>query len=305
MPAAAPEELPEVARHEREQRRAAAAAREPAVPGLLPQAAADGKTARGAVRPDGSQVHLLSAFHVTEGRTMAQREVDAKTNEIPELLPMLEGLDLDGMVITAGALHGQRETARKIREDLGAHYLLFIKANQPSLLAAITDALTGLTSSSRTRRGLSRGKATAAARSARSAPRPPTAPAGPEPPRSCASAATPARRTAPGTARRSPMASPASPPASRAPATSPSTHEITGQSKTASITSHSGKTRRKPAPAASRTPMPASATSSSARSGRKGTPTLPQPAATTAAMTSASSLYTATSETRHQARNFT
>ncbi len=48
---------------------------------------------------------------------------------------MLEGLDLDGMVITADALHGQRETARKIREDLGAHYLLFIKANQPSLLA--------------------------------------------------------------------------------------------------------------------------------------------------------------------------
>ncbi len=143
MPPAAADELPEVTRREREQRRAAAAARGPAVPGLLPQAAADGKTARGAVRPDGSQVHLLSAFHVTEGRTMAQREVDAKTNEIPELGPMLEELDLQDMVITADALHGQRETARKIREDLHAHYLLFIKANQPSLLAAITDALTG------------------------------------------------------------------------------------------------------------------------------------------------------------------
>jgi predicted transposase YbfD/YdcC len=143
MPPAAPEGLPEVARHEREQRRAAAAAREPAVPGLLPHAAADGKTARGAVRPDGSQVHLLSAFHVTQGRTMAQREVDAKTNEIPELVPMLEGLDLDGMVITADALHGQRETARKIREDLGAHYVLLIKANQPSLLDAIMSRLTG------------------------------------------------------------------------------------------------------------------------------------------------------------------
>ena len=143
MPPAAPEGLPQVARHEREQRRAAAAAREPAVPGLLPHAAADGKTARGAVRPDGSQVHLLSAYHVTEGRVMAQREVDAKTNEIPELLPMLEGLDLDGMVVTADALHGQRETARKIRDDLGAHYLLFIKANQPSLLGAIMSRLAG------------------------------------------------------------------------------------------------------------------------------------------------------------------
>jgi predicted transposase YbfD/YdcC len=142
MPAAAGE-LPKVTQCEREQRRAAAAAREPAVPGLLPQAAADGKTARGAVRPDGSQVHLLSAFHVTEGRVMAQREVGAKTNEIPELLPMLEELDLQDTVITADALHGQRETARKIREDLGAHYLLFIKANQPSLLQAIMSRLAG------------------------------------------------------------------------------------------------------------------------------------------------------------------
>ncbi len=143
MPTAAAEDLPEITRHEREQRRAAATARQPAVPGLLPHAAADGKTARGAVRPDGSQVHLLSAFHVTEGRVMAQREVGAKTNEIPELLPMLEELDLDGMVVTADALHGQRETARKIREDLGGHYLLFIKANQPSLLGAIVSRLAG------------------------------------------------------------------------------------------------------------------------------------------------------------------
>ena len=135
--------LPSAARREREQRRAAAAAREPAVPGLLPQAAADGKTARGAVRPDGSQVHLLSAYHVTEERTMAQREVDARTNEIPELGPMLKGLNLDGMVITADALHGQRETARMITEDLHAHYLLFIKANQPSLLNAVMTRLAG------------------------------------------------------------------------------------------------------------------------------------------------------------------
>jgi len=32
--------------------------------------------------------------------------------------------------VTAGALHGQRETARKIREDPGAHYVLFIKAKR-------------------------------------------------------------------------------------------------------------------------------------------------------------------------------
>jgi hypothetical protein len=82
LPAAAADELPEVMRREREQRRAAAAAREPAVPGLLPQAAADGKTARGAVRPDGSQVYLLSAYHVTESRPrkLGTEPADVRTN---------------------------------------------------------------------------------------------------------------------------------------------------------------------------------------------------------------------------------
>jgi predicted transposase YbfD/YdcC len=143
VPPAPPGALPEVSRHEREQRRGAAAARKPAVPGLLEQAAADGKTVRGAVRPDGSQVHLLSVFAVTGGRTLAQREVDAKTNEIPELAPVAEGLDLAGKVITLDALHTQRETARLIREDLDGHYLMIVKGNQPGLLDDVMKALDG------------------------------------------------------------------------------------------------------------------------------------------------------------------
>ena len=100
---------------------AVAQACKPAVAGLLEQAAADGKTVRGAVRPDGSQVHLLSVFHVGQGCTLAQREVGAKTNEIPELAPCIEGLDLTGMVVTVDALHTQRETARLIpRTSRGA-----------------------------------------------------------------------------------------------------------------------------------------------------------------------------------------
>jgi hypothetical protein len=55
LPPRAAEQLPPVTWHEREQRRAARP--RPAPPGLLNQAAADGKTVRGAVRPDGSQVH--------------------------------------------------------------------------------------------------------------------------------------------------------------------------------------------------------------------------------------------------------
>jgi hypothetical protein len=87
VPASSPAALPPVTRHEREQRRAARA--EPGPPGRLDQAAADGKTVRGAVRPDGSQVHLLSVIDVDTGCVRAQRELHAKTNEIPELAPAI------------------------------------------------------------------------------------------------------------------------------------------------------------------------------------------------------------------------
>jgi predicted transposase YbfD/YdcC len=141
LPSCPARELPALIRHEREQRRAARPRPEP--PGLLEQAAADGKTVRGAVRPDGSQVHLLSVFDVTTGTARAQREVAAKTNEIPELAPAIACLDLIGQVVTLDALHTQAETARHLAGDKKAHYLMIVKGNQPSLLAAVTDALAG------------------------------------------------------------------------------------------------------------------------------------------------------------------
>jgi predicted transposase YbfD/YdcC len=136
-------ELPEVTRHEREQRRAARAAAAPGQASLLPQAAADGKTVRGAARSDGSQPHLLSVFDVATGTVRAQREVGAKTNEIPELAPAIAHLDLIGTVVTLDALHTQAETARHLTEDKHAHYLMIVKANQPSLLEAAAAALAG------------------------------------------------------------------------------------------------------------------------------------------------------------------
>jgi predicted transposase YbfD/YdcC len=141
LPPRPAQELPQVTRHEREQRRAARPRPEP--PGLGEQAAADGKTVRGAVRPGGSQVHLLSVFDVRTGRVRAQREVDAKTNEIPELAPAIACLDLIGTVVTLDALHTQAETARHLVEDKHAHYLMIVKGNQPSLLAAVARALAG------------------------------------------------------------------------------------------------------------------------------------------------------------------
>lgn len=97
--------------------------------------AIDGKTLKGAVREDGSKVHLLSAFLQGQGLTLTQREVDRKTNEIPELRQLLEPQEIAGRVVSADALHTQRETARFLVEDKQAHYLFTVKDNQPSLLA--------------------------------------------------------------------------------------------------------------------------------------------------------------------------
>jgi predicted transposase YbfD/YdcC len=44
-------------------------------------------------------------------------------------------LDLTGRVVTADALHTQRETARFLVEEKQAHYLLTVKKNQPTLYA--------------------------------------------------------------------------------------------------------------------------------------------------------------------------
>ncbi len=99
----------------------------------------DGKTVRGARNTDGSQVHLLAALAGERGVVAAQAEVGAKTNEIPMIIPLLDGLDLDGAVITADALHTQRATADYVH-GRSADFAFPVKDNQPGLFDAL-DAL--------------------------------------------------------------------------------------------------------------------------------------------------------------------
>lgn len=120
---------------EREQRRAhrTATRAEPVRPRHR-AIAVDGKCLRGAKRPDGSRVFVLSAVRHGDGVTLASREIAAKTNEIPEFAPLLDQIDdtdLAGTVVTADALHAQRDHATYLHER-GAHYLLTIKNNQRS-----------------------------------------------------------------------------------------------------------------------------------------------------------------------------
>jgi predicted transposase YbfD/YdcC len=95
--------------------------------------AVDGKTLRGA-KQDGRQVHLLAAMDHATRAVLAQRQVDGAPGEVPGLVPLLADLDLAGAVVTADALHTHADAAEYLVTGRQAHYLLTVKANQPTLL---------------------------------------------------------------------------------------------------------------------------------------------------------------------------
>jgi predicted transposase YbfD/YdcC len=109
--------------------------------GAMRVIAVDGKTLRGTCDETGQGgVHLLAAMTHDSGIVVSQREVDDKTNEITCFQPLLDTVDLTGVVVTADALHTQRAHASYLVEQRGADYILIVKANQPSLFAQL-DAL--------------------------------------------------------------------------------------------------------------------------------------------------------------------
>ncbi len=99
----------------------------------------DGKTLRGAHDAGQRAPHLLSAILHQEAVVIAQKAVEEKTNEIPQLRQLLGPLPLEGAVITADALHTQQDTARYIVEIKKADYLFTVKDNQPTLRQDIAD----------------------------------------------------------------------------------------------------------------------------------------------------------------------
>ena len=88
---------------------------------------------RGARDCDKSAPHLLSAVLRREGIVVAQQQVGEKTYEIPCVQPLLQGLDIEGSVVTVDAMHTQKETARSLVEDKKADYVFTVKDNQPTL----------------------------------------------------------------------------------------------------------------------------------------------------------------------------
>jgi len=101
--------------------------------------AMDGKTVRGSRDAGKTALHLLSAIVHGSSTVVAQVAVDAKTNEITQVEPLLSGLDIQGVVVTADALLTQREIARHLVEDKHADYVFTAKDNQPTLRKDIAD----------------------------------------------------------------------------------------------------------------------------------------------------------------------
>jgi hypothetical protein len=99
----------------------------------------DGKSLRGsrcALRP---AVHLLSVLDQATGCVFSQAAVGDKTTEPKAALVLLEGLVLEGRVVTGDAIFCQKDLAGQIRRQ-GGHCFFQVKENQPTLLRDIEAA---------------------------------------------------------------------------------------------------------------------------------------------------------------------
>lgn len=102
--------------------------------------ALDGKSLRRALNQGEDMRTIVSAWATQSGLLLGQRKVRDKSNEItvvPELLQMLE---LSGCIVTADALHCQKQIAKEIIEA-DADYVLALKGNQGTAFREIKSFL--------------------------------------------------------------------------------------------------------------------------------------------------------------------
>lgn len=98
--------------------------------------AVDGKAMRATGHGE-HPVHLLGVLEHATGVVLAQVNIDAKTNEIPLFATALDQIeDLTDILITADAMHAQTAHADYLHTR-GAHLLVTVKGNQPSLQARL------------------------------------------------------------------------------------------------------------------------------------------------------------------------
>lgn len=111
-------------------------------PSPLMQVRLDGKTVCGARDDGGDQLQLLAALSGpaepgTPTVVLAQAEVTgAKTNEPATARDLLGGLDLNGVTVTADALHTVKATAELIYQR-GGQFVFAVKENRRALFDAL------------------------------------------------------------------------------------------------------------------------------------------------------------------------
>lgn len=97
--------------------------------------AVDGKAIRSTSK-DGerhSALQIITAYMTENGVVLGQEKIHDKTNEIPVLQEMLEYLNIKDKIVTADAMHCQRETCKLIKSK-GGDYLFGVKGNQGTML---------------------------------------------------------------------------------------------------------------------------------------------------------------------------
>ena len=100
----------------------------------------DGKTICSTVKKNSIQekLHILTAYLTENSVTLGQIAVDEKTNEIPVLRELLAMIDIKGKIITADAMHCQKDTVKEIVER-GGDYVIGLKGNQETLYKEMSD----------------------------------------------------------------------------------------------------------------------------------------------------------------------
>lgn len=90
----------------------------------------DGKAIKitDAIKSIEKMMNIVTAYTDT-GIALGQITVDNKSNEIPAVIELIGMLNIEGMVVTADAMHCQKETAEVIIKNKG-DYVLQLKANQ-------------------------------------------------------------------------------------------------------------------------------------------------------------------------------
>jgi predicted transposase YbfD/YdcC len=95
--------------------------------------ALDGKAMRACTGDNDRAIMQVAAVDAETGITLAAKQVDSKSNEIPAVQEMLASLNLKNTLVSADAMHTQTLTAETILKG-GGDYLFRVKDNQQNLL---------------------------------------------------------------------------------------------------------------------------------------------------------------------------